>query len=681
MQQRSDIDERGSMLDKYMCFRCKSVRSFYCSISDIVLGAKILIANRMSLAPEDLQRRGRSKSPARRNYNDKETIVIQEARPLSRLRYDEVLRHGHSKRQRDSYDSGPLKSALKVLTHRESFIREASPASRSRAKSPAFNIPRHFPSDDSSLSHSDRLREVSRGRYVSDQGRQRRLSYTDFKDGANYAGSDEYASEEEARAEEMRMADETKKENREQHIREQAARAIAKKIRPMEQHEQSKTTQRQSYVVEHDAQGRKSIDDLAYGSNSYEERSNSYFEHMARERSVERVSHTLLTPIASLSASISANYSCSPQTLRDLGSSTIASKENIVTVEPKHNRIASTREFSPHIHSLVGPNRRNSLNIPGRPPSTISLGKASVSPLLEPYQGTYQSISPMPSPLISPAQEYDTSLQSLEVLDLSSSAASITRSRRARFHDISGDAVAIARALRNQKLPDPDPLITILPSLNHNQIMELRVEYKKLVKTGSERKGVNIAKHIKLCLKEEDASFMKACYTIALGQWESEAYWANFWYQREKSRRELLIESLVGRSNAEIRSIKAAFSDKRYSDSLSRCMRTELKEDKFKKAILLVLDEIKMEDDPKYGLDRIQIENDVRSLHKCVRSEKGGESIMIEIIVLRSGRHMREVLALYDSTYRQNFAKEMLKKSGNLVVSNLLSSPLFHNMC
>ena len=42
---------------------------------------------------------------------------------------------------------------------------------------------------------------------------------------------------------------------------------------------------------------------------------------------------------------------------------------------------------------------------------------------------------------------------------------------------------------------------------------------------------------------------------------------------------------------------------------------------------------------------------------------------MIQIIVVRSDGHLREVLRLYESTYRANFAREMLKKSGNLVAS------------
>jgi hypothetical protein len=103
-------------------------------------------------------------------------------------------------------------------------------------------------------------------------------------------------------------------------------------------------------------------------------------------------------------------------------------------------------------------------------------------------------------------------------------------------------------------------------------------------------------------------------------------------------------------------------------------MRTELKEDKFKKAVLLVLEERKMEERAGY-IDRDLVEDDVRDLYKAVRSEKGGESAMISIVVVRSDGHLREVLRVYEQHYRANFAREMLKKSGNLVVRPL---PTYH---
>ena len=245
----------------------------------------------------------------------------------------------------------------------------------------------------------------------------------------------------------------------------------------------------------------------------------------------------------------------------------------------------------------------------------------------------------------------------------------IKTGRRARFHDPEEEATMLARALKGDKRsPETGPLVDVLPGLTHDQVLELRVQYKKIVKTGSDKKGVNIAKHIKMRLKEEDPGLMKACYTCALGKWESEAYWANFWYQGEKSRRELLIESLMGRTAAEIREIKDSFHDKKYHDSLTKCMKMELKEDKFKKAVLLVLEEKKVDERPGDRVDRHLVLDDVEDLHKAVRSEKGGESAMISIVVVRSDSHLREVLRLYEETYKSNFAREMLKKSGNLVV-------------
>ncbi|KAK0717122.1 hypothetical protein B0T26DRAFT_751223 [Lasiosphaeria miniovina] len=308
----------------------------------------------------------------------------------------------------------------------------------------------------------------------------------------------------------------------------------------------------------------------------------------------------------------------------------------------------------------------------GHHSASLSLSAAPPSPLLESYHGTYQSMSPMPSPLLLPNHT-----QVLEALSPIGSederAGDKKRSRRARFHDPVDDAARLAKALKGEKrAPETEPLVEILPGLTHEQVMELRVEYKRLVKTGSERKGVNIAKHIRARLKDEDPNLMKVCYATALGRWESEAYWANFWYHGDKTRRELLIEALMGRTNDEIGLIKDGFSDKKYANSLTKCMKTELKEDKFKKAVLMVLDQTRMEEADGYGrplrLDKELVYDDVKQLHHAVRSDKGGESLMIQIVTQRSDSHLREVLKAYKETYRgANFAKDALKKSGNLV--------------
>ncbi|KIN06721.1 hypothetical protein OIDMADRAFT_101373 [Oidiodendron maius Zn] len=366
------------------------------------------------------------------------------------------------------------------------------------------------------------------------------------------------------------------------------------------------------------------------------------------------------------------------------GDSARSSKTTVVTVEPgSRNR---RRDSSPVIQTR----KRDTSPAPGLMPrthslsvstthhgsATLSLANAPGSPLQEAYHGTYQSISPMPSPLMIAATPH-TDLNIIEAISPVSSGDegdgfANKKNRRARFHDPEEEATMLARALKGDKRsPDTEPLVDVLPGLTHDQVLELRVQYKKIVKTGSDKKGVNIAKHIKMRLKDEDPGLMKACYACALGKWESEAYWANFWYQGEKSRRELLIESLMGRTAAEIREIKDSFRDKKYHDSLTKCMKMELKEDKFKKAVLLVLEEKKVDERPGDRIDRHLVADDVQDLHKAVRSEKGGETAMISIVVVRTDAHLREVLRLYEETYKANFAREMLKKSGNLVGETL----------
>ncbi|KAK1783837.1 hypothetical protein QBC45DRAFT_5332 [Copromyces sp. CBS 386.78] len=369
---------------------------------------------------------------------------------------------------------------------------------------------------------------------------------------------------------------------------------------------------------------------------------------------------------------------------------------------PLKSAMRPGREKSP----LPPTNRMSLLSVNAHTPHTsngnLSVANAPASPMLESYHGTYQSMSPMPSPLMLPTQPGPNGSSYSFVEPLSplygsssddehghrirrGSNAGIgggggekkghtrTHSRRARFHDPIDDAARLAKALKGEtRAPDTASLIEILPGLTHEQVMDLRVEYKRLVKTGAERKGVNIAKHIRARLKDEDPTLMKACYTVALGRWEAEAYWANFWYHGDKTRRELLIESLMGRTNEEIRMIKEGFSDKKYGDSLVKCMKMELKEDKFKKAVLMVLEEKRQEDVDQFGrpvrLDYELVADDVRMLRDAIKAERGGESTMLAIVVMRSESHLKEVMRVYKETYRgANFARDALKKSGNLV--------------
>lgn len=320
-------------------------------------------------------------------------------------------------------------------------------------------------------------------------------------------------------------------------------------------------------------------------------------------------------------------------------------------------------------------NKMSSLSVNTAAFAAGGLAAAPGSPLLESYHGTYQSMSPMPSPLLLPTYR-GSDPHVVDASPLNSDEESNEgkkRSRRARFTDPEDDAQRLADALKGRGPPKTEPIIEILPGLTHEQVMELRAEYKRLVKTGPEKKGVNVAKHIRVRMKDEEPSLMKACYATALGKWESEAYWSSFWYQGDKTRRELLIESLMGRTNDEIRQIKESFNDKTYDNSLTRMMRHELKEDKFKKAVMMVLDEERMEDVDAYGrelpIDAALVQDDVHDLRKAAKAEKGGESAMISIVVKRSDNHLREILRVYHQSYGANFARDALRKSQNLLVS------------
>lgn len=319
------------------------------------------------------------------------------------------------------------------------------------------------------------------------------------------------------------------------------------------------------------------------------------------------------------------------------------------------------------------------LSVSGNRPDIHAMGGGlpPPSPMLEAYHGTYQSISPMPLAL---RPDDDLDLDELEPLSPAISRQSgilkgedrLSRDirekekKRVKLYDPEEDAKAIASALSHHKI-DADAICDVLPRLSHDQIMEMRKEYKKQVKV--QGKGVNLSKHINMKLS---GNFGKAVYVTALGRWESEGYWANFWYQSHGSRRELLIESLMGRTNAEIRDIKDEFKDKRYSDSLTKCMEKELKMDKFRTAVIMVLEERRQEEQDVYPPEYVH--RDVDLLYRSIKAEKGGESAMLEIIVRRSDAHLREVLKTYERIYGENFARAALKKSNNLVVSLTISA-------
>jgi len=363
---------------------------------------------------------------------------------------------------------------------------------------------------------------------------------------------------------------------------------------------------------------------------------------------------------------------------------------------------------SPGLHPQGLTPRMDRLSVSGNRPDIQTIvpggmaggGLPPPSPLLEAYHGTYQSISPMPQ-----AMMLDDDLDHLPSLDSLSPRASNSsvhgrhrahsrsrrspsppprsrpqdrlaleaygrgerdqiqekEKRRVRIYDATDDALALVDAMA-ARTPDADTVIDILPALSHDQMLELRSEYKRHCKV--QGRGINIAKHIKL---KTSGNFGKIAYVTALGKYESEGYWANYWYQSNSARRELLIEALMGRQNYDIREIKDAFKDKRYSDSLVRCMDKELKADKFRKAVLLALEGERQEESDIWPVEYRN--RDVDTLYKAIKAREGGESAMLGVVIMRSDAHLREVLRTYERTYQASFARDALKKSNNLVVS------------
>ncbi|KAF2642912.1 Annexin [Massarina eburnea CBS 473.64] len=399
---------------------------------------------------------------------------------------------------------------------------------------------------------------------------------------------------------------------------------------------------------------------------------------------------------------------------------------NVVEVVPGATKSSAGKR--PHSLSVGGGGaaglapRMDRLSVSGNRPNLDTImpgafpddrgGLPPPSPLLEAYHGTYQSLSPMPH-----VMRFDDNLDHLEPLDTlspresgvsfhdgprrahSTSRRSPSRSRepkssrqskleqdkmalqayreradsgrgldrddrtrekrRVKIYDAEQDALDLVEAMATRTV-DADAIIDIIPALTHDQLLELRHEYKKHCKV--QGRGINVAKHIKL---KTSGNFGKIAYVTALGRYESEGYWANYWYQSNGARRELLIEALMGRQNHEIREIKDAFKDKRYSDSLVKCMDKELKADKFRKAILLALEGDRQEESDGWLTEHRN--RDVDTLYNALKAKEGGESVMLQIVVLRSDVHLREVLRTYERKYQGNFAREALRKSNNLV--------------
>lgn len=366
-----------------------------------------------------------------------------------------------------------------------------------------------------------------------------------------------------------------------------------------------------------------------------------------------------------------------------------------------------------------------------KPPTTDFLPPPS--PALQPYYGTYQSISPLPSPVLPasscfsppfvgnhnaldtfsigppacPSPEHlpnkmqhhqsTSSISSIQdtrpsypnngnnsysPFSLSTNSyspsfhptdshiATITTSNsRSSSPAIAYNPTADAKAILEELChtftrPSPKPLIRILPTLTPEELKVLRSEYK------SQYRGINLAKHIKSVFTTA-SPFGKVVFAVTLGPYESEAWFANSWYQKKQTRNELLIESLMGKSNKEIMAIKKAFKDAKYDALLEKAVSEELSANKFRIAVMAQLSCSRMEEDRPLVPDGIR--EDVTRLGTILeRSSSGGETEMMGIIVNRSDLWLREVAALYRQVYERDLAKAIMKHSKNLVGETLL---------
>lgn len=136
----------------------------------------------------------------------------------------------------------------------------------------------------------------------------------------------------------------------------------------------------------------------------------------------------------------------------------------------------------------------NRLSVSGNRPDMQAIGGGlpPPSPMLEAYHGTYQSFSPMPlalrldddsdlddlPPLNAPARK--VSSKGLERRE-SKGHGGTREKKRAIVYDAEEDAKTIAKALNHHSI-DADTICDILPRLTHDQILDVRKEYKKQVK-------------------------------------------------------------------------------------------------------------------------------------------------------------------------------------------------------
>jgi hypothetical protein len=313
---------------------------------------------------------------------------------------------------------------------------------------------------------------------------------------------------------------------------------------------------------------------------------------------------------------------------------------------PSYNGESNNPSYNPAVAPGQGQQSYNAPTIPPPPPSSVSSHPAAVTPYHPPARSDSDSEPETEKKPKKPVAVYNPL----------------------------PDAQRLLQELKHTfTRPQTEPLIDILPTLTIPQLSALKREYKKIYNS------VNLAKHIKSVFTTS-TPFGKLAFAVALGPYESEAWFANSWYQKKETRNELLIESLMGKSNIETAAIKAAFRDAKYGGSLEKAVAEELMADKFRLAVMTQLSCTKMEKEERVYLD--DVARDVEKLNSILERSSGGETEMIGIIVQRNDLALMEISLQYKKKFGRDLAKDIRKHSKNLAVSSLFplsasSFPLF----
>jgi hypothetical protein len=229
-------------------------------------------------------------------------------------------------------------------------------------------------------------------------------------------------------------------------------------------------------------------------------------------------------------------------------------------------------------------------------------------------------------------------------------------------------ALAISKALSPKDVTDRAPFLRFLPLMDHNAILNLRTEYKKIVQTGG--KGVNVAKHIRAKLGR--GLFGDACYATALGQWESEVFWITASLDESKSNPDyldlpFLTASLLDRDDSAILAIKTAFKSKRYNDDLSKFVVGNLRDETLRLAFNVAL-----VGGPDAESGARTVEEDILYLADQLRQYRWDLAIT-SILVTRAMPDLRSIWQSLKDRYGLDLLREIEANHGMTVVCEILN--------